>query len=165
MQDDTTNILLFLAQGFEDLEAIAVLDVFAWTQYRENIKKVSVTTTGFHPVVRSRFGLKVEPDLFFSEVDSKDYQALVLPGGFRSHGFDETYDTKIHNLARKIHQRGGYIATMCVGILPNPITEALYLMDLASEIQRFIEELEPTSDRSPDHRAPAPGPDANAGSG
>ena len=48
MQDDTTNILLFLAQGFEDLEAIAVLDVFAWTRYREHIRKAAVTTTGFH---------------------------------------------------------------------------------------------------------------------
>jgi 4-methyl-5(b-hydroxyethyl)-thiazole monophosphate biosynthesis len=62
--------------------------------------------------------LKVEPDLPFSEIDPKDYQALVLPGGFHSHGFDEAYDIKIYNLAREIHQHGGYIATMCVGILP-----------------------------------------------
>jgi 4-methyl-5(b-hydroxyethyl)-thiazole monophosphate biosynthesis len=118
VSDETVNILLFLAQGFEDLEAISILDVFGWTHYRENIKKAFVTTTGFHHVVRSRFGLKVEPDLPFSEIDPKDYQALVLPGGFHSHGFDEAYDIKIYNLAREIHQHGGYIATMCVGILP-----------------------------------------------
>jgi len=29
MQDDTIKILLFLVQGFEDLEAVAILDVFA----------------------------------------------------------------------------------------------------------------------------------------
>jgi 4-methyl-5(b-hydroxyethyl)-thiazole monophosphate biosynthesis len=118
VSDETVNILLFLAQGFEDLEAISILDVFGWTHYRENIKKAFVTTTGFHHVVRSRFGLKVEPDLPFSEIDPKDYQALVLPGGFHSHGFNEAYDVKIYNLAKEIHQQGGYIATMCVGILP-----------------------------------------------
>ena len=118
MQDNTIKILLFLAQGFEDLEAISIIDVFGWTQYREDIKKASVITTGFHPVVKSRFGLKVEPDIFYSEVNPKDYQALVLPGGFYSYGFDEAFDPKIHKLAETIHDNGGYIATMCVGILP-----------------------------------------------
>lgn len=118
MQDSTIKILLFLAQGFEDLEAISPIDVFGWTQYREDIKKASVITTGFHPVVESRFGLKVEPDIFYSEVNPIDYQALVLPGGFYSYGFDEAFDTKIHKLAETVHDNGGYIATMCVGILP-----------------------------------------------
>ena len=118
MQDSTIKILLFLAQGFEDLEAISIIDVFGWTQYRENIKKASVITTGFHPIVKSRFGLKVELNTLYSEVNPKDYQALVLPGGFYSYGFDEAFDPKIHKLAETIHGNGGYIATMCVGILP-----------------------------------------------
>jgi 4-methyl-5(b-hydroxyethyl)-thiazole monophosphate biosynthesis len=52
---------------------------------------------------------------------------LVLPGGFHSHGFDEAYDPRIHQLAREIHQQGGYIATLCVGVLP--IAEAGLLQD------------------------------------
>jgi 4-methyl-5(b-hydroxyethyl)-thiazole monophosphate biosynthesis len=118
MQDDAIKILLFLAQGFEDLEAIAVLDVFAWTQYREHIRKAIVTTTGFHETVTSRCGLPHKPDLLLPDINPKDYQALVLPGGFHSQGYDETYDVRIHRLARQIHANGGHIATMCVGILP-----------------------------------------------
>ena len=118
MSDETVNILLFLAQGFEDLEAVATLDVFGWTQYRKHLRKVSVTTAGFHQEVKSRFGLTMNPDLLYPEIDPKDYRALVLPGGFHSHGFDEAYDSKIHRLAREIHENGGYIATMCVGVLP-----------------------------------------------
>jgi 4-methyl-5(b-hydroxyethyl)-thiazole monophosphate biosynthesis len=118
MPDESINILLFLTNGFEDLEAIAIRDVFGWTRYRKKIKKASVLTTGFHPVIKSRFGLKVEPDLAFSEVNPKDYQALVLPGGFYSYGFDEVFDKKIYRLANDIYHKGGYIATMCVGILP-----------------------------------------------
>ena len=118
MPDNTIKILLFLAQGFEDLEAVSIIDVFGWTQYREDIKKASVITTGFHPVVKSRFGLKVELDSLYSEVNPNDYQALVLPGGFYSYGFDEAFDQRVLRLAKTIYRNGGYIATMCVGILP-----------------------------------------------
>ena len=118
MSFKATRILLFLTQGFEDLEAIATLDVFGWTQYREHLPKVSVTTAAFHKVVKSRFGITITPDLLYPEINPEDYQALVLPGGFHSHGFDEAYDKKIYQLATKIHENGGYIATMCVGILP-----------------------------------------------
>jgi 4-methyl-5(b-hydroxyethyl)-thiazole monophosphate biosynthesis len=118
MSGKTIKILLFLIQGFEDLEAVTTLDVFGWTQYREHLPRVSVTTAGFHKVIKSRFGLTITPDLLYSEINPQAYHALVLPGGFHGHGFDEAYDEKIHQLAAKIHENGGYIATMCVGILP-----------------------------------------------
>ena len=118
MSDETANILLFLAQGFEDLEAVTILDVFGWTQYREHLRKISVTTAGFHQVVKSRFGLTINPDLPYAEINPKDYHALVLPGGFHSHGYDEVYDQRTHRRAQEIHQKGGFIATMCVGIVP-----------------------------------------------
>ena len=118
MSEKMTKILLFLTQGFEDLEAVATLDIFGWTQYREHLPRVSVTTAGFHKVIKSRFGISITPDLLYPEINPHDYQALVLPGGFHSHGFDQAYDARIHELAAKIHQNGGYIATMCVGVLP-----------------------------------------------
>ncbi|MEJ2167540.1 MAG: DJ-1/PfpI family protein [Desulfobacterales bacterium] len=77
-----------------------------------------VNETGFHPAIRSRFGLKVEPDILFSAVNPKNYRALVLPGGFYSYGFDEAFDEKTYRLANDIYYKGGFIATMCVGILP-----------------------------------------------
>ena len=100
------------------MEAIAVLDVFGWAQYREHLPKVSVITGGFHATIKSRFGLTINPDLLYPEIHSKDYRAPVLPGGFYSHGYDEAYDPRVHKLAREIHGNGGYIATMCLGILP-----------------------------------------------
>jgi 4-methyl-5(b-hydroxyethyl)-thiazole monophosphate biosynthesis len=112
------SLLLFLPQGFEDLEAVAILDVFGWTQYREEIKKASVITTGFHGVVRSRFGLEIKPDIMFEDIIPKNYKALVVPGGFHGYGFEEAYDPRIYQVAQNIHANGGYIATMCVGILP-----------------------------------------------
>ena len=115
---DPVNILLFLPQGFEELEAISIISVFGWTQYRDHIPDANITTTGFHSTVTGRYGLKISPDVDLDEVQPSDFQALVLPGGFHSHGFDEAYDHRIYELARKIHRNHGFIATMCVGILP-----------------------------------------------
>ena len=112
------KVLLFLAEGFEDLEAVAVLDVFGWTQYREWVPTVEVITTGFRPVVNGRFGLSMKPDIPFDRIHPSDYAALAIPGGFHSHGFDEAYDDRLRQLARDIHGHGGWIATFCVGVLP-----------------------------------------------
>lgn len=112
------KVLLVLARGFEDLEAATILSVCGWTKYRDHIPAVDVVTTGFHAVVEGRFGLRIEPDLPLEEVDAGTFDALALPGGFHSHGFDEAYDSRIHDLARSIHGNGGTIATMCVGVLP-----------------------------------------------
>jgi len=121
------KILLFLAEGFEDLEAVSVLDVMGWTEYREWIPSIEVATTGFHPEVRSRFGLTVKPDIPFEDIRSSDYAALAIPGGFHSHGFDEAYDDRLRVLSREIHGQGGWLATFCVGVLP--VAEAGLLKD------------------------------------
>ncbi len=112
------KVLLFLAEGFEDLEAVSVLDVMGWTEYREWVPTVDVVTTGFRPEIKSRFGLKIKSDIAFDDIQASDYDALAIPGGFHSHGFDEAYDERLRNLARDIHQQGGTIATFCVGVLP-----------------------------------------------
>ena len=112
------KVLLFLAEGFEDLEAVSVLDVMGWTEYREWVPTVEVATTGFHSTIKSRFELKVKPDIAFEQVDPADYAALAIPGGFHSHGFDEAYDDRLRDLAKSIHAAGGWIATFCVGVLP-----------------------------------------------
>ena len=112
------NVLLFLGSGFEDLEAVAVLDVCGWTEYREHLPRVRVTTTAFHDEVRGRFGLVIRPDVPFTDVVADDYDAIALPGGFRSHGYDEVYDQRLYALLREFDTMGKTIATMCVGVLP-----------------------------------------------
>ncbi len=112
------NVLLLLAEGFEDLEAVAFLDVCGWTEYRDDMPIVTVTTAGFHEEVHGRFGLSIKPDVLMGRINAKNYAALAVPGGFRSHGYDEIYDKEVYDLIRTIHGQGGTIATMCVGILP-----------------------------------------------
>jgi len=112
------KVLLFLAQGFEDLEAASVVDICGWTYYRRHLQKVDVSVTGFHKEVTGRFGLKISPDVLIDDVNPKEYDVLAIPGGFHGYGFEEAYDIKVLNLAESIYNNGGIIATMCVGILP-----------------------------------------------
>lgn len=112
------RVLLFLGEGFEDLEAVSVLSVCGWTEYRSHLPKVRVVTTGLRREVRGRFGLHIVTDLLLHEVNPRDYAALAVPGGFHSHGFDEVYCQPFRDLAKTIHAQGGTIATMCVGVLP-----------------------------------------------
>ena len=75
---------------------MTIIDVCGWTAYRDHIPDVKVTTTGFHPEIRGRFGITIKPDIPFDEVVASDYVAFVLPGGFSSHGYDEVYDPRIY---------------------------------------------------------------------
>ena len=95
-----------------------MIDICGWTYYREHLQKVDVLKTGFHEEVSGRFGLKINTDVLIDNVDPREYEALVIPGGFHSHGFDEAYDAKVLDLVKSIYDNQGIIATMCVGILP-----------------------------------------------
>ena len=113
------KVLLFLANGYEDLEATAVIETCGWTAYRENIPRVSVIIAGFEREVRGRFGTTFSTDLLIEEVRAEDYAALALPGGFDSHGYAvQAYDARLGHLLCEMHRRNRVILTMCVGVLP-----------------------------------------------
>lgn len=116
------KVLLFLAEGFEDLEAVSVMDVLGWTRYRDWVPTVEVRTTGLRERVRSAFGLEVAVDVTIDRVVAADYAALAIPGGFFSRGYEEAYDERLYALARTIHGDGGWLATFCVGA--HPVGEA-----------------------------------------
>ena len=120
MNDQGVQVLMFLAQGFEDLEAITIIDVLGWTRVREHLVPVRLTTCAFHDTVTGRFGttIRVDWNLKKRSPEPASFKAFVLPGGFHCAGFDEAYCAEIHELAKAIHAGGGIIVTMCVGISP-----------------------------------------------
>jgi 4-methyl-5(b-hydroxyethyl)-thiazole monophosphate biosynthesis len=137
------EVLLLLGSGFEDLEAVAVLDVCGWTTYRAHLPRVRVVTAGLHREVRGRFGTTFQVDLLIEDVQPGRFSSLVVPGGFDSHGYGEIYDERVYALARAIHARGAPIVTMCVGVLP--IAEAGLLKERRATTYSFS--------RSQDRRA------------
>ena len=111
---------MFLSNGFEDLEAVTMVDVFGWSRLRKTTRPIELTTCAFHNQVEGRFGVSIPVDINLQEqtVDSAEFDALVVPGGFHSHGFDEAYSEELHRIAQAFHQNKKPIATLCVGVLP-----------------------------------------------
>ena len=68
--------LVFLATGFEEMEAIGTIDILR----RGNVKTVTVSVTG-NKTVTGAHGIPIIADKLIEDVDCSIYDALVLPGG------------------------------------------------------------------------------------
>lgn len=70
------KVYLFLAEGFEEIEAIATIDMLR----RAGIDVNSVSITSQHNV-KGAHQINIEADLLFEDTDFKDGSMLILPGG------------------------------------------------------------------------------------
>ena len=70
------RVLIPLAKGFEDIEAVTVVDVL-------RRGGVEVVTASMHETldVKSAHGVTMRADVLFADVKDADYDAIVLPGG------------------------------------------------------------------------------------
>ena len=70
------KVYVFLADGFEDVEALIPVDVLR----RGGVEVVTVSITGF-PLVQSAHGVNIEADVMIEQCDFSDADLLFLPGG------------------------------------------------------------------------------------
>ena len=100
------RVLVPLAQGCEELEAVTVIDLMRRAG-------IDVVTAGLddQPVTASR-GVRLIPDTTLDEVLGKDFDMIVLPGGLP--GADHLdRDERIHALLRRLSEAGKYTAAIC----------------------------------------------------
>ncbi|HEC12386.1 MAG TPA: DJ-1/PfpI family protein [Acidiferrobacteraceae bacterium] len=100
------RVLIPLADGFEELEAVTVIDLL-----RRARITVDVAGLAEGPVTGSRKTV-VMPDISLDHALSQDYDMMVLPGGLpgATH-LDE--DPRIHQLLHNLTERGKYTAAIC----------------------------------------------------
>ncbi len=70
------HIYLFLADGFEDVEALGTVDILRRAGL--SVKTVSIME---HPEVTSAHNVMVKADMLFEEEALRDAEMLILPGG------------------------------------------------------------------------------------
>lgn len=98
------TIYVFLTTGFEEVEALAAVDVLRRAGL--NVKTVSVESS--RQVVASH-RVEVTADLLFGEADFGDAELLVLPGGTtRLNEFEQ-----LKKLLLDFDKTGGTIAAIC----------------------------------------------------
>lgn len=100
------NVLIPLAQGCEELEAVTLIDLLRRAG-------VNVVTAGLddQPVIASR-GTRLIPDTSLDKVAQQEFNMVVLPGGLP--GADNlNSDPRIHALLKRTAERGNITAAIC----------------------------------------------------
>lgn len=102
----TPVVLVPLAQGCEELEAVTITDLLT----RAGIK---VITAGLdNEIVVASRGMKLVPDYQLDDVLETDFDMIVLPGGLP--GADHlNLDARIQTLVKKLASENKYTAAIC----------------------------------------------------
>lgn len=114
------KVLVPLAQGCEELEAVTIIDLLRRAE-------VLVTTASLDekPIIASR-GTKLIADTTLDQVMDQEFDMIVLPGGLP--GADHlNQDSRIHKILNNAVKNNDYIGAICaapkvlasVGILDN----------------------------------------------
>ncbi|MDR2805725.1 MAG: DJ-1/PfpI family protein [Dysgonamonadaceae bacterium] len=98
---------VFLAEGFEETEAVVILDMLK----RGGVEVIAVSITG-QPVVTGAHGIPVVADQLFEAADFSGGVLLVLPGGMP--GAKHLSEHKgLNALLLQYHKEGKRIAAIC----------------------------------------------------
>ncbi|MBF0607535.1 MAG: DJ-1/PfpI family protein [Magnetococcales bacterium] len=109
------RVLLLLAEGFEELEAVTIVDVLRRAE-------IDIVTAGLGDgVVTSARRIKIVPDMQIKDVDIERFDMVVLPGG--QPGTDNlARDERVVRIVRAMNERGKYTAAICAA--PYVLSEA-----------------------------------------
>jgi 4-methyl-5(b-hydroxyethyl)-thiazole monophosphate biosynthesis len=151
------RVLVPLAQGCEELEAVTITDLLT----RAGIE---VVTAGLdaEPVKASR-GITLVPDTTLDAVMDQAFDMMVLPGGLP--GADHlNADPRIHALLKRLNQAGKYTAAICaapkvlaeVGLLEGRratsypgVLDKMYLPQVDVQLERVISDDHVITSRGP----------------
>jgi len=103
------KILVLLADGFEDIELVASVDV--WRR-----GKMQVTLAGIHSKeVISGSGIQMVTDIHIDDALNEKYDLLFLPGGGGVKALDDS--EKVRNIVKRYDEMGKLIAAICAAPL------------------------------------------------
>jgi protein deglycase len=102
-----TTALVLLAEGFEEIEAVTIIDVLR----RAEVAVTTASLAGKH--VRGSHDIAIEADTLLESVSIEDFDALVLPGGPAAKTLRE--DERAQAAIRKAAARDKLLAAVCAG--------------------------------------------------
>ena len=103
------KILLFLADGFEEVEALTVVDYLR----RMDITVDMASITNNNEVVGAH-NIKVYSDKLIKEIDLKSYDGVVIPGGMP--GASNLRDSEdVIEIVQQMYKDNKMVAAICAG--------------------------------------------------
>ncbi len=100
------SVLVTLASGSEELEAITVVDLLRRAEI-----DVTVASLDGQPVTCSR-NTTIVPDCGLDDALSRDFDMIVLPGGLPgADNLDD--DARVHELLKRMNDQGKFVTAIC----------------------------------------------------
>ncbi len=128
------NVLVPLAEGFEEIEVMTIVDVLR----RAGIKVSMAGLPG--TIVEGSRNVKVLADTKLEDVVEEDYDAVVLPGG--SPGYTNlSKSQKVKKIIGDFHRDGKLVAAICGG--PTVLAEAGILTNVKATVYPGLEKCIP----------------------
>ena len=119
------KILMPLAEGFEEIEAITVVDILRRAD-------IEVVVAGLKSgLVEGAHKIKVLPDVSLGEADPSKFDGIILPGGYPGY-VNLGNDDRILNITRQMNKAGKWIAAICCA--PYVLIKAGVLQDRRATI-------------------------------
>jgi 4-methyl-5(b-hydroxyethyl)-thiazole monophosphate biosynthesis len=126
------KVVLFLADDFEEIEGLTVVDVLR----RAGILVTMVSVTG-GKIVRGSHGIKLYADEVFENVDYDKYDAVVLPGGMP--GTKRLMKNKdVNRIIKQFDMQQKLVAAICAA--PSVLGEAGILTGRKASVYPGFEE-------------------------
>lgn len=104
---DDKKVLVPLAQGCEELEAVTIIDLLV----RGGIKVITASLDENKTITASR-GVQLVAQKTVDEVVGQQFDMVVLPGGLPGADYLNE-DSRIHKLLKDTVERGGVSAAIC----------------------------------------------------
>lgn len=100
------KIIVPIANGFEEIEAISIIDICR----RANIE---VTIAGVENIkVIGAHNIKIDADCKIEDINSNDFDMIVLPGGLPN-AFTLAEDKNVQNLLKEFKSKDKKIGAIC----------------------------------------------------
>lgn len=123
-----SKVLIPLAKGFEDIEAVTIIDVLR----RGGVEVVTASLTQ-DKAVEAAHGIVMHADAIFSEVEKDEYDAVILPGGGEGTDNLKSSEMVLERLRRQAEEER-LIAAICAaptvlekaGVVPSEIQMTCY---------------------------------------
>jgi protein deglycase len=99
------RVVLPLATGFEEIEAVTIIDVLRRAE-------IDVVVAGLEAgLIKGSHAISMLPDTLLSEMQATDFDAIVLPGG-PGVAYLKT-DPNLRTLLLEMHKQQKWIAAIC----------------------------------------------------
>lgn len=107
MRIKMSKIAVFFAEGYEEIEALAVVDIC-----RRSSIVVDMVSITEDRQVKGSHGISIQMDKAFGEADFETYDMLVLPGGGKGTQGLEAHEGLMAQIDA-FYEKGKYIAAIC----------------------------------------------------